>query len=90
MDAQINRSHAVLKVLGISLLANIALGSLKIFYGRSANSLAFMADGLHTYFDACATLLGMISIYLSAYNHSTILMNKRHDTFSFRIMLDAT
>ena len=66
MDAQINRSHAVLKVLGISLLANIALGSLKIFYGRSANSLAFMADGLHTYFDACATLLGMISIYLSA------------------------
>lgn len=66
MNAQMHRSRSVLKVLAVSLVANILLGSLKVFYGRSANSLSFVADGLHTYFDACATLLGMISIYLSA------------------------
>lgn len=60
------RTRAILKVLGVSLVANVILGSLKIYYGRSANSLAFVADGVHTYFDAAATLLGMVSISLSA------------------------
>lgn len=66
MDHAKARSRSVLRVLGISFFANIALGSLKVYYGRSSNSLAFVADGLHTYFDACATLLGMLSISFSS------------------------
>ncbi len=66
MDHIKARSRSVLRVLGISFVANIALGSLKIYYGRNSNSLAFVADGLHTYFDACATLLGMLSISFSS------------------------
>src|SRR5688572_27166130 len=66
MEPSKHRTRAILKVLGVSLVANVVLGSLKIYYGRSANSLAFVADGLHTYFDAAATFLGMASIWLSS------------------------
>ena len=40
--------------------------ALKIGYGRSAESLAFVADGIHSLFDAAATLIGIISIVLSS------------------------
>ncbi len=66
MQPSKERTHAISKVLGVSLFANLILGSLKVYYGRSSHSLAFVADGLHTYFDAASTVLGMISVHLSS------------------------
>jgi cation diffusion facilitator family transporter len=39
---------------------------IKIYYGHSSASLAFVADGIHSLFDAAATLIGIVSITLSA------------------------
>ncbi len=66
MDVAQSRTQSVLKVLGVSLVANVILGSVKIYYGNTSNSLAFVADGVHTYFDAVATLLGMLSVFYSS------------------------
>jgi cation diffusion facilitator family transporter len=60
------RTRTILKTLLISLLVAVSLALAKIFYGRSAQSLAFIADGYHSLFDATAILLGIFSVIWSS------------------------
>jgi len=60
------RAKAVIRVLVISLSATLVAAGLKIYYGRASHSLAFVADGIHSLFDAAATLIGILSITLSS------------------------
>lgn len=60
------RAKAVIRTLFLSLGATLFAAALKIFYGRSTHSLAFVADGVHSFFDAAATLIGILSISMSS------------------------
>lgn len=60
------RAKAIVKTLGLCLFCGLAMAAAKIAYGRSANSLAFVADGVHVLFDAGATIMGMITILWSS------------------------
>lgn len=61
-----DRGKGILRTLAICLLASTGIGILKLLYGYSTDSLAFVADGVHSLFDSCATLTGMFSVFLSS------------------------
>ena len=60
------RAKAIIRTLTISLVGGVSVCALKIGYGRSTESLAFIADGIHSLFDAAATLIGIVSIVFSS------------------------
>lgn len=60
------RSKTIVRTLLICLSASVLASLMKIFYGRSSHSLAFVADGIHSLFDSAATIIGIVSIGLSA------------------------
>ncbi len=60
------RARAIVKTLGVCLTAGTVVAAVKLAYGTSAHSLAFMADGIHVLFDSGATVLGMISVLFSS------------------------
>lgn len=60
-----SRTRGILWTLTVCLGASSLASLLKILYGRHTNSLAFVADGIHSLFDSGATVAGMVSIYLS-------------------------
>ena len=59
------RRHAILSTLGLSLIGNLLSAGLKMAYGSSFGSLAFLADGIHSLFDSTSTVVGMASIIMS-------------------------
>jgi cation diffusion facilitator family transporter len=60
------RATAIIKTLLVCLAGGVFSSLLKIYYGRKSGSLAFFADGIHSLFDAAATLVGIISIGISS------------------------
>ena len=53
------RTRGIVRTLGVALMANTAAAILKIGYGQFSNSLAFVADGVHSLFDSVSMILGI-------------------------------
>lgn len=60
------RGKKIFQTLGLCLGASTLASVSKLVYGYQSHSLAFTADGIHSFFDSAATILGMISIAHSA------------------------
>lgn len=60
------RTRKIIQTLLVSLATALLVGAAKLLYGKASQSLAFIADGIHSFFDAAATLMGIISVKLSS------------------------
>lgn len=65
--AYLNRIADIRKVLIITLLLNLLVSGIKIFYGYLTNSLAILSDGFHSLFDGVSNIVGLVGIYLSSH-----------------------
>jgi len=61
-----NRHEDVRRVLIFTLVANILVASAKIAVGLLTHSLAMVADGFHSSFDATSNIVGLVSSTLAA------------------------
>jgi cation diffusion facilitator family transporter len=59
------RSSGMRHTLIVSLAANLLIATAKVIYGHLTGSLAMYADGLHSFFDAGASLLGLAGIIIA-------------------------
>lgn len=60
------RLPAIARVLGITLLLNLAVALAKIAAGLWASSLALLADGVHSVGDASSNVLGFLAIRVAS------------------------
>lgn len=57
------RTRQIIKVLCVSLVSSLTIALIKIIYGSKTKTLTFIADGIHVFFDAGATIMGIVSVY---------------------------
>jgi len=62
-----NRTSEIKKVLVITLLLNILVAGVKIFYGYFIHSVAIISDGYHSLFDSVSNVVGLVGIYLASH-----------------------
>lgn len=62
-----NRTSEIRKVLIITLLLNILVSGVKIFYGYFIYSVAIISDGYHSLFDGVSNVIGLVGIYLASH-----------------------
>ncbi|HIE34198.1 MAG TPA: cation transporter [Candidatus Altiarchaeales archaeon] len=60
--AHIDRFKESSKVLIITLLLNILVSALKLFFGLIANSLSMIADAMHSLFDSSSNIIGLVAL----------------------------
>lgn len=65
--AYLHRTSDIRKVLIITLLLNLLVSGVKIFYGFLTNSLAILSDGFHSLFDGVSNIVGLVGIHLSSH-----------------------
>lgn len=58
--------HGALRVLAIVFFLNLILCIGKLATGLAVNSLAMLADGFHSLFDAMANIVGLLSLFISS------------------------
>ncbi len=66
--AYLSRITDIRKILIITLLLNLLVSGIKIFYGYLTNSLAILSDGFHSLFDGVSNIVGLVGIYLSSHS----------------------
>lgn len=59
------RSKTIVKTLFFCFMGSLFIAIIKIAYGKSTGTIAFIADGIHSLFDSTTTLIGAVSIILS-------------------------
>ncbi len=62
-----NRTSEIRKVLIITLLLNILVSGVKIFYGYFTHSVAIISDGYHSFFDSVSNVVGLVGIHFASY-----------------------
>ena len=60
------RLHAIARVLGVTLVLNLAVAVAKVAAGLWASSLALVADGVHSIGDASSNILGFLAIRVAS------------------------
>lgn len=56
----------VRKVLYYTLVLNMAVAVVKIFYGYWTDSISMFSDGLHSFFDGSSNVIGLIGIWIAS------------------------
>lgn len=59
-------ANKIKKVLWLTLILNLFIAVIKIFYGYASALNSMSADGFHSLFDAMSNVMGLIGIWLSA------------------------
>lgn len=59
-------TNEIRKVLWITLLLNLFIAMIKIFYGYITGIASMRADGFHSLFDGISNIVGIIGIWLAA------------------------
>ncbi|MHA1506823.1 MAG: cation diffusion facilitator family transporter [Candidatus Asgardarchaeia archaeon] len=61
-----NRNKEIIKVLVIILALNYSIASVKLLYAMLVNSIALMADGIHSFLDGISNILGIVAMLISS------------------------
>lgn len=61
-----DRTSEIRRVLLITLLLNIFVSAVKVFYGYATNSISIFSDGFHSLFDGVSNVVGLIGIYIAS------------------------
>jgi cation diffusion facilitator family transporter len=61
-----DRLREVRKVLLITLLLNLAVAVVKIFYGYGINSISMFSDGFHSLFDGTSNIVGLAGVWIAS------------------------
>jgi cation diffusion facilitator family transporter len=56
----------VRKVLLYTLLLNISVASVKVYYGYKTGVISMFSDGFHSFFDGTSNIIGLIGIWIAA------------------------
>lgn len=64
-QTQTDRALQVSKVLWVTLLLNWLVAALKLVLGLTTNCMVVVADGLHSFSDGTANLVGLAGIYVA-------------------------
>lgn len=59
------RTRGIIGTLALSLMGMVGVAGVKIAFGNLTDNLSFLADGIHSMFDALATGLGIITVLFS-------------------------
>ncbi|MDH4120621.1 MAG: cation diffusion facilitator family transporter [Deltaproteobacteria bacterium] len=60
-----NRSQSIRRVLWVVLWLNVVVAVAKLSVGWSIQSLAMMADGLHSLLDGSSNVIGLVGVFLA-------------------------
>ncbi|MHA1596064.1 MAG: cation diffusion facilitator family transporter [Candidatus Asgardarchaeia archaeon] len=60
------RKREIIKVLFIILALNYLIASVKLLYAMIVNSIALMADGIHSFLDGTSNILGIVAMIISS------------------------
>lgn len=60
------RISRIRSVLVITMLANLAVASIKLVLGLLSGSLSLLADAFHSFFDSASNIIGLLGITVSA------------------------
>jgi len=66
LEAFLERSRQVKRVLWVTLFLNLLVCGLKLGYGYSSHTLSMMADGYHSLLDSTSNVVGLIALLFAS------------------------
>jgi cation diffusion facilitator family transporter len=63
--ARLQQHQKISLVLAITLVGNIVIAAIKLYYGLQFNLVSLEADGFHTGFDALSNVIGLVAIRIA-------------------------
>lgn len=70
---ELARTRSVRRIMAVVLALNVFVAAAKFFFGLLTHTSSIQADGIHSLFDACGNLVGIIGILIASrpadYNH---------------------
>ncbi|MDP2951235.1 MAG: cation diffusion facilitator family transporter [bacterium] len=65
--AQVSLGWLPVSVMVASLVVNLGMSKLKIYFGKKENSISLLSDGIHSRLDVLSSLLILIGLFLNKY-----------------------
>lgn len=62
MSSNENRQRAIIRVLAITFVLNLAIALAKLVYGYYSQTLSMIADGFHSLMDSTSNIIGFVAI----------------------------